>query len=135
MGTCRTKYSTWRFPAFNRLIIYLHLYLYSPCFSSQFSQEPELETWQYPKSIFDSLKGAPHEIEKGQIWYQKKDLEKLELRRQVSSLSEAHVRRFLQIRRLSATVLHSNLTKSIPNGAARNPGKFIGDSVTMFAEN
>ena len=26
------------------------------------------------------LKGASHEIELGQIWYQKKDLEKLEVR-------------------------------------------------------
>jgi len=30
---------------------------------------------------FFLLKGASHETEMGQIWYQKKDLEKLELRR------------------------------------------------------
>ena len=39
----------------------------------------------------DILKGASHEIEMGRIWYQKKDLEKLELRGYISSLSEARV--------------------------------------------
>ena len=35
------------------------------------------------------LKGATHEIEMGQIWYQKKDLEKLELRGWVPTLTSA----------------------------------------------
>ena len=50
----------------------------------------------------------------GRIWYPMKDLEKLELRKWFTLLSVACVRSFLQIKRLSAIVLHSNLAKFIP---------------------
>jgi len=38
--------------------------------------------------LWDSLKGVSHKIEMGQIWYQKKDLEKLELHGYILALTE-----------------------------------------------
>jgi len=42
---------------------------------------------------FDALKGASHEIELGQIWYQKKDLETLEQRGYILALTEVCARK------------------------------------------
>ena len=39
-----------------------------------------------------SLKGASHEIPMGQIWYQMKDLEKLELRGYIFALTATCIR-------------------------------------------
>ena len=59
------------------------------------------------------LKGASHEIELGKIWYQKKDLEKLEVRGWVVKSTGTCV----QITCFSAPFLHSNLFETIPNAA------------------
>jgi len=40
------------------------------------------------------LKGDSHEIEMGQIWYQKKDLEKLELHGYILAVTKACARRY-----------------------------------------
>ena len=64
-----------------------------------------------------NLKGAYHEIELGQIWYKKKDLEKLEVRGWVLKSTETCVQRYLQITCFSAPFSHSNLFETIPNGA------------------
>jgi len=42
----------------------------------------------------DTLKGASHENQFGQIWYQKKDLEKLEVRGLVFKSTDAQARSY-----------------------------------------
>ena len=51
------------------------------------------------------LKGASHEIEIGQIWYQKKELEKLELRRYILALTEVCARRYKHFLCFPASIL------------------------------
>ena len=67
-------------------------------------------------NVYDckSLKGASHEIELRQIWYQKKDLEKLEQRGWVQKSTDTFVQRYLQITCSSALFLYSNLFETIP---------------------
>ena len=65
------------------------------------------------------LKGASHEIEFGQIWYQKKDLEKLELRGWVPMLSDARAHYNKHNSSFSAIFFPSNLTETSWKGAAK----------------
>ena len=67
--------------------------------------------------LFDCLKGASHEIEMDCIWYQKKDLEKLELCGLVILLTDVHLKSFLQIMHFSGPFLHSNLFQRFFNAA------------------
>ena len=53
----------------------------------------------------------------GHIWYQKKDLEKLEVRGWVLKSTDIRGHRYLQITCFIAPFLHSNLFETIPNGA------------------
>ena len=65
------------------------------------------------------LKGASPQIEIGCIWYQKKDLEKLEVRGWFRVLTDARAQSYWQITRFSAPFLHYNLFETIPNAAER----------------
>ena len=64
-------------------------------------------------TIYTGLKGASHEIEMDRIWYQMKDLEKLELRGWFTLLSVVCVQRFLQILSIYTFILSPKLLQNI----------------------
>ena len=64
------------------------------------------------------LKGASHEIEMGRIWYQKKDLEKLELRRYIGALTEVCALKYERFSCFPPFCL-SNSAETLPKGAAQ----------------
>ena len=83
------------------------------------------------------LKGACHEIEIGEILYQKKDLEKLGRRGCVSIVIEVRARRYLRNMRFAALFWHSNSSETL-----RRPRKILcsgfprsGNLLSRFSEN
>ena len=76
--------------------MHVHLSTLGPIRAALTFQDLSVDT---KKQAFKSrvtlpLKGASHEIEMGQIWYQKKDLEKLELRGKVIVSTDACARSY-----------------------------------------
>ena len=68
------------------------------------------------------LKGASHEIEMGRIWYQKKGLEKLEVRGYFIMSVDAHARSYERLSSPAVFIWPSNLTQTLRKTA----NKFVG---------